>query len=75
MFTQSLPGSEGEHCLQGSQGSQARAAVFYQKQLLHHLNPFMQRFIAEQPPNPVATTTGGGAGPPRWGLRLAPATA
>jgi predicted pyridoxine 5'-phosphate oxidase superfamily flavin-nucleotide-binding protein len=48
MSTQALPGSGGEHFLQERQGSEARAAVFYQRQILHHLNPFMQRFIAEQ---------------------------
>jgi predicted pyridoxine 5'-phosphate oxidase superfamily flavin-nucleotide-binding protein len=45
---QPVPGSQGEHLLQESQGSQSRASAFYHKQLLHHLNPFMRRFIAAQ---------------------------
>jgi uncharacterized protein len=48
MSAQPLPGSTGEHVLQENEGSQSRASAFYQKQMHRSLNPFMQRFIAEQ---------------------------
>lgn len=43
-----LPGSAGEHALQLEMGNEKRAAAFYQNQMLDHLNPAMQAFIAEQ---------------------------
>lgn len=43
-----LPGSEGEHGLQERYGTKKRAYAFYHKQMLDHLNPLMQEFIAQQ---------------------------
>jgi predicted pyridoxine 5'-phosphate oxidase superfamily flavin-nucleotide-binding protein len=43
-----LPGSHGEHLLQELLGSVSRALSFYNKQMLDHLSPTMQEFIAEQ---------------------------
>jgi predicted pyridoxine 5'-phosphate oxidase superfamily flavin-nucleotide-binding protein len=43
-----LPGSRGEHLLQEKLGSTARARAFYRSQMRHTLNPWMQKFIAEQ---------------------------
>lgn len=43
-----LPGSEGEHELQEFFSTKKRAYAFYHKQMLDHLNPLMQEFIAEQ---------------------------
>ena len=42
------PGSRGEHALQQHFGTQARAAAFYQHQMLDHLNAEMCAFIARQ---------------------------
>jgi predicted pyridoxine 5'-phosphate oxidase superfamily flavin-nucleotide-binding protein len=43
-----LPGSNGEHALQIELGSDKRALAFYNNQMLDHLNPAMQEFIAQQ---------------------------
>lgn len=43
-----LPGSRGEHALQEELGSASRAAAFYRNQMLDHLNPAMQAFVAQQ---------------------------
>jgi predicted pyridoxine 5'-phosphate oxidase superfamily flavin-nucleotide-binding protein len=42
------PGSQGEHELQGRHGTFKRAAAFYDKQMLDHLNPLMREYIAAQ---------------------------
>lgn len=42
------PGSAGEHALQQWLGSTRRADRFYDEQVLDHLNPRMQEFVAEQ---------------------------
>jgi len=46
--TGELPGSAGEHRLQEKFGSTTRARAFYRSQLRDRLNPWMQKFIAEQ---------------------------
>ncbi|MGQ0631170.1 MAG: pyridoxamine 5'-phosphate oxidase family protein [Sporichthyaceae bacterium] len=43
-----LPGSDGEHRLQEQWDATERAATFYQRQVLDHLNEAMQEFIARQ---------------------------
>lgn len=43
-----LPGSVGEHNLQGKYGTQQQACGFYDRQMLDHLNPAMREFIARQ---------------------------
>lgn len=43
-----LPGSVGEHNLQGQYGTQRQACGFYDRQMLDHLNPAMREFIARQ---------------------------
>ena len=50
-----LPGSAGEHQLQGRLGTTRRALAFYNKQVLAHLNPLMREFIASQQMAFVAT--------------------
>ena len=42
------PGSRGEHELQQRFGTTKRAVAFYNNQVLGHLNPLMQAFIAHQ---------------------------
>jgi uncharacterized protein len=42
------PGSRGEHELQQRFGTTKRALAFYNNQVLGHLNPLMQTFIAHQ---------------------------
>ncbi|KRV47273.1 hydrolase [Wenjunlia vitaminophila] len=42
------PGSPGEHRLQEKMGTTARADRFYNDQVLDHLNPRMQEFVARQ---------------------------
>jgi len=49
------PGSEGERQLQKQHGTEARAAAFYDRQMLDHLNPRMRAFIAEMEMMFVAT--------------------
>jgi len=43
-----LPGSKGEHQAQEAFGTTRRALTFYNKQMLHYLNPLMREFIARQ---------------------------
>ena len=43
-----LPGSDGEHDLQETYGTAARAEAFYRNQLLSYLNAHMQVFIRRQ---------------------------
>ncbi|MGI5226655.1 pyridoxamine 5'-phosphate oxidase family protein [Actinoallomurus sp. CA-142502] len=71
VFGPDRPGSRGEHLLQRLLGSDARAAAFYDKQVLDHLNPRMRDFIARQEMAFIATADGHGecdctfrAGPP-----------
>src|ERR687889_2809154 len=65
------PGSGGEHELQERFGTFKRAAAFYDKQMLDHLNPLMREYIAEQEMVFIATADANGesdasfrAGPP-----------
>jgi uncharacterized protein len=67
----SLPGSEGEHSLQDRLGTARRAAAFYNKQMLEHLNPLMLEYLATQEMAFIATADAHGecdcsfrAGPP-----------
>ena len=41
-------GSKGERILQREHGTTRRAAAFYEKQMLDHLNSTMRDFIARQ---------------------------
>jgi uncharacterized protein len=66
-----LPGSGGEHALQERLGMARRAAAFYNKQMLDHLNPLMLEYLATQEMAFIATADGHGecdcsfrAGPP-----------
>ncbi len=43
-----LPGSDGEHALQGEYGTEARAHGFYTRQVLDYLSPAMRDFIPRQ---------------------------
>jgi predicted pyridoxine 5'-phosphate oxidase superfamily flavin-nucleotide-binding protein/bacterioferritin-associated ferredoxin len=43
---EALPGSDGEHELQGKFGTSFQALTFYKHRALDHLNPAMQEFIA-----------------------------
>jgi membrane protease YdiL (CAAX protease family)/predicted pyridoxine 5'-phosphate oxidase superfamily flavin-nucleotide-binding protein len=65
------PGSEGEHRLQETYGTQDRARRFYRDQVLEHLNERMCEFVARQEMMFVATADASGecdctfrAGPP-----------
>src|SRR4051794_18714689 len=49
------PGSGGEHDLQQRYGTFKRAAAFYDKQMLDHLNPLMREYIAAQEMMFIAT--------------------
>jgi predicted pyridoxine 5'-phosphate oxidase superfamily flavin-nucleotide-binding protein len=51
-----LPGSGGEHRLQEQWDSTDRARTFYDRQVLDHLNPVMQEFLARQQMMFVSTT-------------------
>lgn len=55
------PGSIGERMLQEELGSVDRAENFYRYQVLDHLNPRMQEFVAEQELVFIATADAGGA--------------
>lgn len=55
-----LPGSAGEHALQAEWGNEKRAQAFYRNQMLDHLNPAMQAFIAEQSMLFIASADGHG---------------
>jgi uncharacterized protein len=66
-----LPGSGGEHSLQDRLGTDRRAAAFYNKQMLDHLNPLMLDYLATQEMAFIATADAHGecdcsfrAGPP-----------
>jgi uncharacterized protein len=66
-----LPGSGGEHTLQDRLGTTRRAAAFYNKQMLDHLNPLMLDYLATQEMAFIATADAHGecdcsfrAGPP-----------
>jgi predicted pyridoxine 5'-phosphate oxidase superfamily flavin-nucleotide-binding protein len=65
------PGSGGEHALQERFATFKRAAAFYDKQMLDHLNPLMREYIAQQEMVFIATADAHGeadasfrAGPP-----------
>lgn len=49
------PGSAGEHELQQRYDTFRRAAAFYDKQMLDHLNPLMREYIARQEMAFIAT--------------------
>ncbi len=66
-----MPGSAGEHRLQQQWDTTRRACAFYNQQVLEHLNPTMQAFIARQELLWIATADARGecdcsfrAGPP-----------
>lgn len=50
-----LPGSDGEHRMQRRWDSADRARIFYDRQVLDHLNPTMREFVARQEMVFVAT--------------------
>ena len=54
------PGSAGEHVLQQTYGTRARAESFYRNQVLEQLNLVMQEFIARQEMVFIATADAGG---------------
>jgi predicted pyridoxine 5'-phosphate oxidase superfamily flavin-nucleotide-binding protein len=54
------PGCAGEHFLQQSYGSQQRANSFYGRQVLDHLNPRMQEFLARMEMVFIATADANG---------------
>jgi len=54
------PGSQGEHELQAAHQTTARADAFYRQQMLDHLNPAMQDFIARMEMMFIATADGQG---------------
>jgi uncharacterized protein len=68
---ETLPGSEGEHALQERYGTFKRAAAFYDKQMLDHLNPLMREYLERQEMVFISTADANGecdssfrAGPP-----------
>lgn len=54
------PGSDGEHALQGRYGTFRRAAAFYDKQMLDHLNPLMKEYLARQEMAFISTSDSSG---------------
>ncbi|HEX3975698.1 MAG TPA: pyridoxamine 5'-phosphate oxidase family protein [Solirubrobacteraceae bacterium] len=65
------PGSTGEHALQDRYGTFKRAAAFYDKQMLDHVNPLMREYLARQEMVFISTSDAHGecdasfrAGPP-----------
>jgi predicted pyridoxine 5'-phosphate oxidase superfamily flavin-nucleotide-binding protein len=50
------PGSGGEHALQERFATFKRAAAFYDKQMLDHLNPLMREYISQQEMIFIATS-------------------
>lgn len=54
------PGSDGEHRLQNKFGNTTRALAFYRHQVIDHLNPAMQAFLARQEMMFVGTADAGG---------------
>jgi len=51
-----IPGSDGEHRLQKTQGTSRKAATFYNKQMLDYLNASMCEFISRQEMAFIATS-------------------
>ncbi len=75
------PGSGGEHALQDRYGTFKRAAAFYDKQMLDHVNPLMREYLARQEMVFVSTSDAHGecdasfrAGPPGFVRVLDPYT-
>ncbi len=75
------PGSAGEHTLQDRYGTFKRAAAFYDKQMLDHVNPLMREYLARQEMVFVSTSDAHGecdasfrAGPPGFVRVLDPYT-
>lgn len=75
------PGSSGEHALQDRYGTFKRAAAFYDKQMLNHVNPLMREYLARQEMVFVSTSDAHGecdasfrAGPPGFVRVLDPYT-
>ncbi len=54
------PGSQGEHELQELFGTQTNALAFYNNQVLDHLNPRMQEFLARQEMMFISTSSAEG---------------
>ncbi len=54
------PGSAGEHELQERYGTFKRAAAFYDKQMLDHISPLMQEYLARQEMVFIATADANG---------------
>lgn len=70
-MNENRPGSRGEHDLQERYGTFRRAAAFYDKQMLDHLNPLMREYLARQEMVFISTADANGecdasfrAGPP-----------
>ena len=55
-----IPGSDGEHDLQGRHGTEKRACAFYDKQMLSYLNPTMCEFISRMEMVFIATSDSNG---------------
>jgi predicted pyridoxine 5'-phosphate oxidase superfamily flavin-nucleotide-binding protein len=75
------PGSTGEHALQDRYGTFKRAAAFYDKQMLDHVNPLMREYLARQEMVFISTSDAHGecdasfrAGPPGFVRVLDPYT-
>jgi predicted pyridoxine 5'-phosphate oxidase superfamily flavin-nucleotide-binding protein len=75
------PGSVGEHTLQERYGTFKRAAAFYDKQMLDHINPLMREYLARQEMVFISTSDAHGecdasfrAGPPGFVRVLDPYT-
>lgn len=75
------PGSAGEHTLQERYGTFKRAAAFYDKQMLDHVNPLMREYLARQEMVFISTSDAHGecdasfrAGPPGFVRVLDPYT-
>ncbi|GGL05026.1 hydrolase [Sphaerisporangium melleum] len=75
-----LPGSRGEHVLQSLFATRERALRFYDRQVVDHLTPEMQEFVARQEMAFIGTSDAEGncdtsfrAGPPGFVRVLEPA--
>ena len=75
------PGSSGEHRLQDRYSTFKRAAAFYDKQMLDHVNPLMREYLARQEMVFISTSDAHGecdasfrAGPPGFVRVLDPYT-
>jgi hypothetical protein len=64
----SMPGSDGEHRLQEKYGRTTHALAFYKHQVIDHLNPAMQAFLARQ--EMMFRGHGGRRGTRRLGLSM-----